>query len=222
VKRIIVCVEVCSPGAWDSQPRLNRFLPPSDEIEPIGVDSISAFMKCPNLSTIIFVATSEPHAPCFHSTSAPLHLWQQEGIRAALIMRYTGDEGECLLVIRNLSRSSCRGYWDGQRVVAKDHDTESWADESIIEDAIVNGSAAGEKMGHTESDYRWRTAMAYGRRSLPTWLGSRLLRLIMITEAAAADYSPNQILSEQPKRILKMWKAAEYPWVEPAWWKYAA
>jgi hypothetical protein len=200
---------------WDIESPQDRFHAPSPDIEPIGVDSIHALEASVSLDTIIFTRDRQSG----NELPNPIE-WQQNGILGMTITRYLGSNNKHVLVIKNLSRSKSRGYWDRRKEHAKDNDTEKWANEDTIERAIVGGRATGRRIGHIESTYRWRTAMAYGQRSIPTWLAESLSGQIS-TACMSLEVLGTQVLSAESKRLLGTWEAADHPWGKPAWWDMA-
>jgi hypothetical protein len=189
------------------------WLPPCDDIEPIGTDTIDQLFKCSSLNTVLFgdAVISEPMPDPSQ--------WQKHGIIGTTITRYMGDGQNHLLVLRNLSRSECRGCWSP--FMAGDDDTENWQEYSQHQLILrTDGSGGERRSGYREAGYRWRTAMAYGQYSIPTWLGMTLLSALGTTFVDLA-IGRNQAMSAAASRILTIWESGDRPWNEPGWWKYA-
>jgi len=68
-----------------------------------------------------------------------------------------------------------------------------------------------------QSDYCWRTAMSYGKHSVPTWLGSQLSAWIS-TPWDLSNVHPQQEMPIEVDDILALWEAAGHPWQKPDNW----
>jgi len=214
LRTVIAVVNDPDEEKWSKISPRNRSVDPWPEVEPIGVDSIHAILASRSLSTIIINPVGEAQIPDIAHTE-----WQSNGLTGSIIARYTGTKHAQLIVIRNLSRSHCRGCWDPS--LASEDDTESWVDSDTVERVQRGDKEVDDLMGYRQGKYRWRTAVSYGERSIPTSLFTSL--------NGGGEYSietwetsGTHELSTQAKRLLDCWESAGYPWEEPDWWKFAS
>jgi hypothetical protein len=189
---------------WASGARDIDAAQPSTDIEPIGKETIHGIFGSPSLRTIVFDLVGDPY------TGIPPCQWQTAGTMGTIVNRYMGDEDKHLLVLRNLSRSQYR-----RRTGDPSEDDELL---DGPQEAVFDEDSKEQALLYEESDYRWRTAMSYGQRSIPTWLGLPLLGALG-TSVDDLELYDSPDLDASAKEMLAEWEGKGHPWEKPAGWE---